>query len=128
MSSLEEGDEVPPVEAEQSRTSTAANERIAVVETKVTGLQSDLSRIGTHIHSISNEVTKISISEQKCLEGLASIRDTVESFEGKLATLIGDQNQRQGMGAFVQKFCLIVGACAAMVAVIAFLLAHVRFA
>jgi chromosome segregation ATPase len=123
----EEGGAVPQGDAGQSRTTTAAGERIAVVETKVTGLQADLNRIGSHIHSISNEVTKISISEQKCLEWLATINATVERFEGKLTALITEQAQRQGMGAFIQKFCLIVGATAAMVAVIGFMLSHLKF-
>lgn len=116
-----------PDDGALSRTATAAGERIAVVETKVSGVQDDLRRIGSHIHAINNEVTKISVSEQKCLEDLASIRVTVERFEGKLAALVDDWAKRQGIGAFIQKFCLIVGAGAAMVGVIALMLTHVNF-
>lgn len=110
---------VPP------RVITAAGERIAVVETKVQGVQDDLRRIGTHIHAISNEVTKISISEQKCLEWLATINTTVERFEDKLTLLMQDQATRQGMGAFVQRFCLIVGAGAALVAIFGYMASHI---
>ena len=98
-----------------------------MVETKVSALQTDLSRIGGHIHSINNEVTKISISEQKCQEWMTTMSATFERFEAKLTALMADQAQRQGMGAFIQRFCLIAGACAAMVAVIGFMVTHLRF-
>lgn len=107
------------------RTIVATGERVAVVETKVSGLQEDMRRIGTHIHAISNEVTKIGISEQKCLEALTGLHASVERFETKLIALVEDSMRRQGLSAFVQRFCLIVAAGAGLVAIFGYMASHV---
>lgn len=106
-----EDDVPPPAETRQTQ---VIGERMAIVETKVGGVQDDLRRIGTHIHTISQEVQKISIIEGKCLEGLKSVSDTVERFEAKLETLMNDQVGRMAISDFWRKFAMILTAAAAL--------------
>lgn len=100
------------------RALTAMGERVAVVETKVGAIQTDLARIGTHIHQISNVVTEIGYVEKKCLEGLTAVGATVDRFEAKLEALIQDRSARQGVADFGRKFAMIITAGGALAAIL----------
>ncbi len=112
----EKEDFVPALAADSGRQSHVVGERMAVVETKVNSVQDDLRRIGNHIHTISQAVTKIEFVEQKCLEGLRGIGDTVDRFETRLEALLAEQTKRQGIADFGRR--LIVGAGAALAAIL----------
>jgi hypothetical protein len=121
----DDGEDIVPTPEARDRQSHVIGERMATVETKVTNIQDDLRRIGVHIHSISNAVTRTGYIEEKCLEGIKVLNEVAERFDKRLETLVREQMQRQGMGAFVQRFCLIVGAGAALTAIFAYMASHI---
>jgi len=108
-------EDVPPL---PDRTLTALGERVAVVETKVGGVQDDLRRIGNHIHTISGAVTEISYLEKECAKSLTAITDTVARFESRLETLIEDRAARRGVADFGKRFQMIVTAGAALAGIL----------
>ena len=100
------------------RQSHATGERLAIVETKVNTVQEDLRRIGSHIHTISAAVQKISIVEERCLDGLTTIGETTKRFEARLETLIEDHAARRGVADFGKRFQMIVTAGAALAGIL----------
>ena len=127
----EDGSAQPPAFSDP-RTTAAMAERVAVLETKTNSLKEDTSVIRSNIHGINNEMQKFVAAEMRCADNLAKILEAIKDLplivaavatftemRPELRSVMKDHEQRIGIAAFGKKFAMIVGAAAALVAVLA---------
>lgn len=95
--------------SEGSRTTVAAAERLAVVETKIHGIERDTGVIRSAIHDINNRMTEFVAAERRCGESLSqllgltqdlpTIAINARSFadmKGQIEGVIKERERRQG--------------------------------
>jgi len=127
---MEEDEVVPPPLSDSTggRTLAAIGERVAVVETTV---REALPVIRSNIHNINNEMQKVVAQGERCdrnlelilskLADLPSIASSATAFAAmhpELREVLREREQSLGLAAFVRRFGMIVGAAAALVAVL----------
>lgn len=117
-----------PIDA---RTVIAHGERLAVVETKLNGVQADTGVIRATIHDINNRMTEFVAAEILCGQHLAGLLNTtkdipelVKSVAALTATkpeldrVISESQQRLGIMAFGKRLAMIAVAFAGVVGVL----------
>lgn len=90
---------MPDNGTELSRVSTPPGERLAVVETKVTGLQGDTSIMRQTLHSINGKMQEFVLREAECVSALNTIVDNTRT----LPTLIGTIQEFQALRPQINK-------------------------
>lgn len=114
-----------------ARTVNSMAERVAVLETRVGALKEDTSSIRSNIHGINNEMQKFVAAEMRCVDHLAKILDAIKDLpvligavtafnemRPELRAVFEERSQRAGLASFGKRFTMIVGAGAALVAVL----------
>ena len=112
------------------RTTAAAGERLAVVETKLTNLEQGMAIIRSTNHGIHGEMQKFVMAEQRCVDTLGVISGQMQEFKAQLSGLMAARERQLGAwaswavfgGALVGAVSIIYGIVMAVTA----LLGHVR--
>ena len=127
---------MPPTAATEpsivdARTVNSMAERVAVLETRVGALKEDTSSIRSNIHGINNEMQKFVAAEMRCVDHLGKILEAIKDLpiliaavtafnemRPQLQQVFEERAQRAGLASFGKRFTMIVGAGAALVAVL----------
>jgi hypothetical protein len=101
-------------EVSQDRTSTATNERLAVVETEVKHIKDGVGVIRSSVHAINGEMQKFVIEESGCRRALETIVEQTkhlpvmamkfqafDEMKPKLNAVLDERQQRKGSGRTV---------------------------